>query len=428
MPVPNYRLHLVKAHEGQKHIYRNMGSRTVIRCGRRFGKTTMFENWASNWGANRLRVGWFSPSYKLLLPSYNRILKMVRPAVKSASKIDGIIELVTGGAIEFWTLNDPDAGRSRFYDKVLIDEASLAKGLRDIWEQSIAPTLLDRGGDAAMAGTPKGVNDEDYFYQACTDKNLLDGWKEFHAPTSANPMLNADAVASLKDKYPPLVYQQEYLAEFVDWSGAAFFSLDTMTDDGRGVPMPLNVDCVFAVIDSAMKDGSGNDGTAVIYFALSKHFGIPMVVLDWEILQINSDLLTAWLPNVFAQLEIYAQITKARGGSVGAFIEDKASGITLNQHSARMGYPAQPIQGDITAVGKDGRAIAASGPVHRGEVKLSVKAFEKVTEYKKQTRNHLITQVCGYRIGDKDAAKRADDLTDCFTYGVIIGLNGSDGF
>lgn len=419
---------LVKSHEGQKHIYRNRGSRTVIRCGRRFGKTTMFENWASNWATHEKRVGWFAPTYKLLLPSYNRILKMVRPAVKSSSKIDGIIELETGGGIEFWTLNDPDAGRSRFYDEVLIDEASLVKGLRDIWELSIAPTLLDRGGNAAMAGTPKGVDPENYFYQACTDKALLDDWKEFHAPTSANPMLDAAAVAALKDKYPALVYQQEYLAEFVDWSGAAFFSLDNLTVDGAGVPVPEKVDCVFAVIDSAMKDGSGNDGTGVIYCALSKHFGHPMVVLDWEILQINSDLLTTWLPNVFAQLEHFAKLTKARGGSIGAFIEDKASGITLNQHSARMGYPAQPISGDITSIGKDGRAIAASGAVYRGEVKLSVHAMDKVTEYKKQTRNHLVSQVCGYRIGDKEAYKRADDLADCFTYSVILGLGGPDGF
>ncbi|MES2048868.1 MAG: hypothetical protein V4447_10735 [Pseudomonadota bacterium] len=388
----------------------------------------MFENWASNWGVHNKRVGWFSPSYKLLLPSYNRILKMIRPAVKSASKIDGVIELVTGGAIEFWTLNDPDAGRSRFYDEVLIDEASLAKGLRDIWEQSIAPTLLDRGGNCSMAGTPKGINDEDYFYQACTDKNLLDEWKEFHAPTSANPMLDPVAVSKLQEKYPPLVYKQEYLAEFVNWSGEAFFSSESLTVNGRGVPLPMHCDAVYCVIDSALKDGSENDGTGVTWFGLTKGFGIPLVVLDWEITQINSDLLIAWLPGVLRRGEQLAAMCECRGGFIGAFIEDKASGITLNQYAQRVGLPCQPIDGDITSIGKDGRAINASGPVHRGEVKISALAYDKVTEYKKQTRNHLTHQVCGYRLGDKDAAKRADDLFDTFTYGVIIGLNGPDGF
>ena len=70
----------------------------------------------------------------------------------------------------------------------------------------------------------------------------------------------------------------------------------------------------------------------------------------------------------------------------------------------------------------------ASGAVHREEVKYSQHAYDKVMEFKGQTRNHSISQVCGYRIGDKDAAKRADDLADTFTYGIILGLNGADGF
>ncbi len=422
-----------KFHAGQQHIADNRSKRTVLRCGRRFGKTVMIENLGSAWAAHDAkRIGWFCPNYKLLIPSYARILRMVRPMVVSASKIDGLIELEGGGGIEFWTLNDPEAGRSRSYDEVIIDEASLAKGLRDIWEQAIAPTLLDRNGNATMAGTPKGIDDENYFYQACTNKTKTSTWaelwKEFHAPTSANPTLNRGAVESLQQRYPPLVYKQEYLAEFVDWSGDAFFSSTSLTVDGLGVPYPMNCDCVYAVIDSAMKDGSENDGTGVTYFGLSQHFGHPLTILDWDVIQIKSDLLPTWLPSVFDRLEQLAKICKARRGSIGAFIEDKASGITLNQHSARMGWPAQPISGDITAIGKDGRAINASGPVHRGEVKMSVYAYDKVTEYKGMTRNHLLSQVCSYRIGDKDAAKRSDDLLDTFTYGVIIGLNGAEGF
>jgi hypothetical protein len=422
-----------KFHEGQQRIADNRKKRTVLRCGRRFGKTVMLENLAAAWsGFDKKRVGWFCPTYKLLIPTYNRILRMVRPLVVSASKIDGLIELETGGCIEFWTLNDEDAGRSRSYDEIIIDEASLAKNLRNTWEQSIAPTLLDRNGNCTMAGTPKGIDDEDFFYLACTNKEKTNGWPEvwteFHAPTMANPTLSQTAIAALKENNHPLVYDQEYLAKFVNWSGVAFFSAESLTVNGLGVAYPMNCDCVYAVVDSALKDGSENDGTAVTYYALSQHFGHPLTILDWDIAQISSDLLVNWLPNVFKRCEQLAAMCKARRGSIGAFIEDKASGITLNQHSARMGWPAQPIDGDITSIGKDGRAVNASGPVYRGEVKISAYAYDKVTEYKGQTRNHLIHQVCGYRLGDKDAAKRADDLADTFTYGVIIGLNGPEGF
>ncbi len=419
---------LQKLHAGQRAIYKQRGKRNVLRCGRRFGKSTLLETAGSNWAVHGKRVGWFCPSYKLLLPSYNRILKMLRPAVMSSSKIDGIVELVTGGGVEFWTLMDDDAGRSRFYDEVIIDEASLVPGLREKWELSIAPTLLDRGGNATMAGTPQGIDDENYFYQSCTDKTLLDGWQEFHAPTSANPLLDPVAVADLVNKYPPLVYRQEYQAEFVSWDGAAFFSLTSLTVDGLGVPYPVKCDGVFAVIDSALKDGSENDGTAVVYCARSQFVGHPLIILDWDIVQIQSDLLIAWLPNVFVRAEQLAKQCGSRNGSLGAFIEDKSSGITLNQHAQRKGWPAHPIEGDITSRGKDERAILASGPVFRGEVKLSAFAHDKVSEYKKLTRNHLTHQLCGYRLGDKLAAKRADDLFDAAVYSIIIALGDKGGF
>ena len=77
--------------------------------------------------------------------------------------------------------------------------------------------------------------------------------------------------------------------------------------------------------------------------------------------------------------------------------------------------------------GKDIRAINASGPVYRGEVKFSDIAYNKVMGYKGATRNHLWSQVVGFRVGDKDAARRADDLLDTFTYAVAITLGGEGG-
>ena len=38
------RIRLLPGHAGQRHVYRNRSKRIVIRCGRRWGKTTMFEN------------------------------------------------------------------------------------------------------------------------------------------------------------------------------------------------------------------------------------------------------------------------------------------------------------------------------------------------------------------------------------------------
>ena len=35
-----------------------------------------------------------------------------------------------------------------------------------------------------------------------------------------------------------LIYQQEYLAEFVDWAGVAFFAREKLLEQGQPVPYP----------------------------------------------------------------------------------------------------------------------------------------------------------------------------------------------
>lgn len=424
-----------KFHAGQIQLAQNFGTtmqpsgkRNIARCGRRFGKTTMFESAACDWAVNKLPVGWFAPDYKLLLPSYKRILKMLKPIVTGASRVDGIIEVQGGGLVEFWTLNNEDAGRSRKYAKVVVDEAGLVKtGLRDTWEQAIAPTLLDLNGDAFMTGTPKGEDPDSYFYEACTNAAL--GWNDWHAPTWANPTLSPEALANIEKNTPPLVYRQEFKAEFVNWNGVQFFELAKMLEeDGNPCDMPESVDAVYAVIDTAMKTGTENDGTAVMFFSLNRTYGHPLVILDWDIVQIQGASLVTWLPWVYTRLEELARMTKSRMGSLGVFIEDKSSGTILLQQAENLGLPVHGIDSELTAVGKDERAVNVSGYVYRGMVKVSRYAYDKVKEYKQRSANHFLKQVLGFVLGDKDAAKRADDLFDVFAYGIAIGLGNSEGY
>lgn len=389
----------------------------------------MMVTMAANAAAKGYKVGLFAPEHKQLAEPFDECRDILDKVKKSSNKTNGEYRTITGGKLDFWTLNDNElAGRGREYDLVLGDEIAFAKNgqMQGIWDKSINPTMLTTRGSAWMFSTPRGNDPDNFFYNICTDKKL--GWQEFHAPTITNPYVPPDELEKERVKNHPLVFKQEFLAEFVDWSGVAFFSVESLTVNGLGVPYPVGCDLVFAVIDSAMKDGSGNDGTGVTFFAKSQFFGHPLVILDWDIVQINSNLLDQWMPHVLHRLEELAGITRARHGSSGAYIEDKGSGITLNQTAISKGWNSQAIQGDITAIGKDGRAISASGAVYRGEVKISAYAYDKVKEFKGQTKNHLLSQVTGYRIGDKDAAKRSDDLLDCFAYGVIIGLGGSDGF
>ena len=84
------------------------------------------------------------------------------------------------------------------------------------------------------------------------------------------------------------------------------------------------------------------------------------------------------------------------------------------QQARRRGWQATAIESELTALGKDERAISVSGYVYQGLVKITQEAFDKVSTYKATTRNHLLGQVVGFRVGDKDST-RQDDLLRLFT-------------
>jgi hypothetical protein len=233
--------------------------------------------------------------------------------------------------------------------------------------------------------------------------------------------------ADLVKDNDPLVYSQEYMAEFVDWSGAAFFSREKLLFDGQPVPLPARCDGVFAIIDTASKTGTDNDATAVIFFASDSVGRTRLLILDWDIAQIEGAVLETWLPNVFARLEELARLCGARHGSIGAFIEDKNSGTILLQQALRRQMPARAIDSKLTVLGKDERAISVSGYVHRELVKYTECAFNKTVVYKTRSRNHLLEQIESFRVGDK-GGDREDDLLDTFCYGIALALGNSAGF
>lgn len=354
-----------------------------------------------------------------------------------------------------WTLNNPRAGRSRKYDLAIFDEAAFNDNdVEDTWERSIEPTLLDRQGKAIFASNAKALDEENWFYKlhlACGGRGGVEypekkkpGFLEFHAPTRNNPHVperlegeteedharrRLEVLEEIRASKHPLQWQAEYEAEFIDFRGVAFFDLQKMLADGQPVDYPAHCDAVFATVDTATKTGRTNDGTAVCYWARTlPNFGPhPLVLLDWDIVQIEGALLDVWLKGVFSNLEAYAQCCRARAGSLGAMVEDKSSGMVLLQQALRHGWPAHSIDSKLTAMGKSERALSVASYVYQGQVKLSRHAHEKVVTYKNDTRNHFLSQVLGFRVGDDDK-NRADDLLDCFTYAASTALGSAEGW
>ena len=62
------------------------------------------------------------------------------------------------------------------------------------------------------------------------------------------------------------------------------------------------------------------------------------------------------------------------------------------------------IDSKLTAMGKDERALSVSSYVHRGLIKYTEHAFNKIVVYKRSSRNHLLDQVESFR--NREQAKR----------------------
>ena len=416
-------------HAGQQAAFWLPGRNKVIRCGRRWGKSVFGGVWVADGAAKGMRNGWFTPDYRIMKEAWREVKTILDPIISRSSETDKIIETVSGGILEFWTLENERAGRSRKYHRIVLDEIAFAKdNVEAIWDQSISPTLLDYRGRAMALSTPNGDNPDNFFWKLCNDPKY--GFAEYHAPSWNNPFLPASEIEDLRTKKHPLTFQQEYAAEFVDWKSNAFFKVGDMLTEGVPVDTPQKIDYVFATLDTAMKGGEGNDGTAITFFGVDKttRRASPVFVLDWDIVEIEGAMLEVWLPQMFQRLDDLAKETKARYGSGGVYIEDKATGSILLQQGRSRNWPVTSIDSKITAAGKDARAVNASGYIHQGLVKLTRNAYDKMSVFRGATRNHFLSQVFSFRIADPDANKRQDDLLDTFCYGVAVALGNAEGY
>lgn len=225
-------IRLPRPHAGQKKILASTKRFNVVACGRRFGKSILGENRISKPALGGHPCGWFAPNFKYLVEAWADLNRILAPVIARKDSQQKRIELVTGGVIEFWSLEDPDAGRSRKYKHVVIDEAAKARHLRYAWTHAIRATLADLRGTADLLSTPRGM---DFFAEcfAWGQDPLNEEWSSWQMPTSTNPHIPPDEIEHLGKHLPERVYRQEILAEFLDDAGGVFRGVSDAVDVGR---------------------------------------------------------------------------------------------------------------------------------------------------------------------------------------------------
>jgi len=214
-------------HDAQAAVKAGARRFSVLVCGRRWGKTLLCDELILDTLLAGGQVAYSTPTYKMLSDVWRDVVELLKPITKTRSEQERRLETVTGGVLDMWSLDAPDAIRGRAYARFIIDEAASVRSLEEVWNSVIRPTLVDFRGDAWFPSTPKGMNG---FYKLnLIGKSGDKEWGTWHFTSYDNPYLDPLELDAMRATMTERDYRQEILAEFLEGEGQVFRNVDAST-------------------------------------------------------------------------------------------------------------------------------------------------------------------------------------------------------
>lgn len=210
-------LHVRGLHPAQREIFQSPARFKAVSAGRRFGKTRLGVIMSYCKAALGYRTWWVGPTYPVASIAWRSLRQTARIfAGAEVHESDRRITLNGGGWIQVKSADNPDSLRGEGLDLAIMDEAAYMP--EAAWVESIRPALSDYKGNALFISTPAGRN---WFWRLWQGATGID-WARFQFPTAANPFIAASEIEAARLSLPERVFQQEYLAKFVE-AGAGVF-------------------------------------------------------------------------------------------------------------------------------------------------------------------------------------------------------------
>jgi len=264
-----------KPHEKQLEVLNDPSRFKLVRCGRKWRKTSLFTSWQFE-NAIKCEKGL---TYPLILPFQEQARETVWndhvkrmlfelsrkkvPHVKNETSMS--VEFPGHGRFKLLGSNNDVALRSASnWGAVACDEFD--DWAPSVWDSVIRPNLLTHKAPAMVGGTPKGMRN---MYRL----SQLPEWKEFHYTSYDNPELDKDELDALVREAKAKgedYYLQEIMAEYVKPYGLVYkeWSLDHYRDIDYDPNLPLHVSFDWGV----------NDPTAIIWL---QPYGAETRVIDY---------------------------------------------------------------------------------------------------------------------------------------------------
>ena len=192
----------------------------VAACGRRWGKTRLGSVMCAKVAADGGRAWWVAPTYKVAQVGWRQIKRLaLQVPGMDINKAELRATFPNGGEIQVRSASDPDSLRGEGLDFVVMDECAFIHV--DAWQEALRPALSDRKGRALFISTPKGRNWFWRNWQRCLDDHDHE-WQGWQLPTADNPFIDPAEIEAARSMLPERIYEQEYLAQFLDDAGGVF--------------------------------------------------------------------------------------------------------------------------------------------------------------------------------------------------------------
>lgn len=233
----------------QKIITKGSAYRFVVLCcGRRFGKTSMM-TWLCAQAILGKRIILFAPSPAGFMDTWREVVELVGTAATSIDKVLRNIYFSNGGFIKMrsvYSITEADKTRGQYVDYAIYEETQSFPSdvLKYHWENVIYPTLVDLEGRAFFIGTPPNSKAHYFARLYCLgvlnnpnamghdvpmdlhinneEKNKPSSYISFRKTGYDNPYIKNHVLEQAKNDNPFMVFQQEYLAQFVDYNTTAW--------------------------------------------------------------------------------------------------------------------------------------------------------------------------------------------------------------
>ena len=215
----------------QKIIVKDNHRFRVIRCGRRFGKTTLAVKEIKGKAIYyKSKIAYFANTYQQARDiAWEMLKRELQGAITNIneSRLEVRVKTQTGeeSIIQLRGWENVETARGQAFDLIILDEVASMKNFWINWQEVLRPTLTDTKGECIFISSPKGYN---HFYDLCNQELTDNDYKAFHFTSYDNPFLPQDELETAKQTLPPERFEQEYMASFQKTQGLVYkeFSRD----------------------------------------------------------------------------------------------------------------------------------------------------------------------------------------------------------